>query len=384
MALFGRGVSKAQISPHAPEPTVNAAAGGIYSNTNGGTVAGEAMIGKYYSYIEGNARNAAMQVPTINRARDLIASVIANTPLEMYQKRWNEMTGEMEEIEIAPRSWLAQPDPQLTYSTFMAWVFDDLFFFGRAFLWVSSRTQDGYPASFSRLPAAMVNTLDVSPPVFAYGQSNQIFFQGAQLPTEDVIQIIGGNQGIIYQSQEVVATSLALQKARLRNATSAIPAGILKQIGGEPLTSQELADLASSFEAARMSNQTAAINQYVDYIETKTDPSRMLLSEAADFQAKEAARMCNIPAFLANLDVGGYSYQSNRGAREDLYVFAARTYMSAIEQTLSMNNVLPRGTCVRFDIDDYLSEILETEDEEEMPVPSNSGMMQVTPQMENN
>jgi hypothetical protein len=361
MAIFKNKVTKAAISPQESAP-ITAAAGGTYYTGNG---SGEQSIGEYYSYIQGDLRNRAMRVPTINRARDLIASVIGNTPMKMYRKRWDENEGEMIEEEIAPRSWIAQPDPQLTYATFWSWVFDDLFFFGRAFLWCSSRTSDGMPNSYTRLPAAMVNTLDMSGPVFAFGKSNQIYFQGAQIPTEDVIQIIGANQGIIYQSPQVIATSLALEDARLRNSSSALPAGVLRQTSGEPLDAQSLSELAQHFEQARKSNQIAAINQFVEWQPTDVDASKMLLSEAAEFQSKEAARMCNIPFFLNGNSVGSYSYQSNQGARQDLYVFAARSYMSVIEQTMSMNSVLPHGTCVKFDVDDYLSEIVDAD--EEMP-----------------
>ena len=355
MAIFKTKVTKAAISPQDTAP-ITAAAGGTYYQGNG---SGEQSIGEYYSYIQGDMRNRAMRVPTINRARDLIASVVGNTPMKMYRKRWDETEGEMTETEIAPRSWLSQPDPQLTYATFWSWVFDDLFFFGRCFLWVSSRTQDGMPASFTRLPAAMVNTLDMTGPVFAFGKSDQIYFQGAQIPTEDVVQIIGANQGIIFQSPQVIATSLALEDARLRNSSSALPAGVLRQTSGEPLSGQELSELAQSFEQARKSNQIAAINQFVEWQPTDVDASKMLLSEAAEFQSKEAARMCNIPFFLNGNSVGSYSYQSNQGARQDLYVFAARSYMSVIEQTMSMNSVLPHGTCVKFDIDEYLAEIVD-------------------------
>jgi hypothetical protein len=353
MAIFKTKVTKAAISPQ-DQPSISAAAGGTFQ----GNGSGEQSIGEYYSYIQGDMRNRAMRVPTINRARDLIASVIGNTPMKMYRKRWDEVEGEMVETEIAPRSWIAQPDPQLSYATFWSWVFDDLFFFGRAFLWVSSRTQDGMPSSYSRLPSAMVNTLDMSGPVFAFGKSNQIYFQGAQIPTEDVVQIIGANQGIIFQSPQVIATSIALEDARLRNSSSALPAGVLRQTSGEPLSGQELSELAQAFEQARRSNQIAAINQFVEWQPTDVDASKMLLSEAAEFQSKEAARMCNIPFFLNGNSVGSYSYQSNQGARQDLYVFAARSYMSVIEQTMSMNSILPHGTCVKFDVDEYLAEIV--------------------------
>jgi hypothetical protein len=376
MALFKKGITKAAISQE--EPTVQAAAGGTYYTGNG---SGAQSIGEYYSYIQGSARDRAMQVGTINRSRDLIASVLGSTPLCMYRRRWDDVEKKLVDEPIAPRSWLHQPDPQLSYSAFMSWVLDDLMFFGRCFLWVSSRTSDGMPASFTRLPAAMVNTLDMSGPVFAFGKSNEIYFQGAQLPTDDVIQIIGGNQGILYQSEQIIATSLALEQARLRNASSALPAGVLRTTG-EPLSSQELSDLAQSFELARKSNQIAAINQFVEWQPTDVDASKMMLNEAAEYQSKEAARMCNIPFFLNGNSIGSYSYQSNQGARMDLLVFAARSYMLAIEQTLSMNNVLPQGTIVKFDVETYLAEMIagemgEYEEPEEMNPPQ-------TPRMESN
>jgi hypothetical protein len=63
----------------------------------------------------------------------------------------------------------------------------------------------------------------------------------------------------------------------MRNASSAIPAGVLKQTGGEPLSGQELADLAAQFNLARATNQTAALNEFLSYTETNATPDKMLL-----------------------------------------------------------------------------------------------------------
>ncbi|NDA97188.1 MAG: hypothetical protein EBY08_04800, partial [Actinobacteria bacterium] len=83
MALFNRTVNKAAISP---QPTKAAAAGGASYYTNSVNNGGAQMIGQYYSYIEGPARNRAMSVPTISRARDLMASVVACMQLKMYNE----------------------------------------------------------------------------------------------------------------------------------------------------------------------------------------------------------------------------------------------------------------------------------------------------------
>ena len=338
-----------KITGQAQPPQKAAAAGGMYQSANNG---GAGMIGTYYSYVEGDARNKAMSVPTISRARDLMASVIGCMGLKMYNEIWNG--DEMEKMPLAPRTWLRKIDATLPNNFILSWTFDDLFFYGRAFWYVTARTADGFPSSFTRLPAAMVQTLDQSGPVW-FAPSKQIMFQGGALDPDDVIQFLSPIQGIFYQSTTAVSTALKLEQARYRNSSSAIPAGVLRQTGGEPLSGQELADLAAAFNHARETNQTAALNEFVTYTETLTSPDKMLLIDSAEFQAMEMARLCNIPPYLAGISVGSYSYQSSAESRMDLWTFGVRAYADCIASTLSQNNVLPNGTYVEFNVADYLS-----------------------------
>jgi len=381
MALFNR-ISKAAISP--PPTAKAAAASGAMFNPSSPSGAG--MVGQYWSYFQGYDRAKAVAVPAVSRSIDLMKSVVSTTPLRMYGEMWDEQSGDMEEIPLAPRSWLKQPDPTVPYSFLMGWTLDDLFFTGNAFWYITSREQTtGRPATFSRLPAAMVTLRDQTTAV-RFGKSSSIYFQGAELDPNDVVQFLSPIQGILQQSPNVVNTALKLEAARYRNASSAVPAGLLKQTGGEPLSGQELADLAASFNAARATNQTAALNQYVDYIETKTDPSKMQLMEAANYQALEIARLCNIPPYLVGVSTGAYSYQSAQQARVDLYVFGVAPYLRAIEETLSSDQVLPRGTFVKFDINSYLAEnyLADIEDpayaqeEEEVELPEPMDAMETT------
>ncbi len=348
---------------NAQPPSKAAAAGNYYQSSNNG---GAGMIGQYYSYIEGDARNRAISVPTISRARDLMASVLGCMSLKMYNEIWNG--DEMEKMPLAPRTWLRKIDPAVPNNFTLSFLFDDLFFFGRAFLYITSRTADGFPASFTRLPAAMVQTLDQSGPVW-FAPSKQIVFQGGELDPNDVVQFLSPIQGIIYMSTQSVATAIKLEAARYRNASSAIPAGILRQVGGEPLSGQELADLAGAFNLARETNQTAALNEFVTYTETLTSPDKMLLIDSAEFQAMEMARLCNIPPYLAGISVGSYSYQSSAESRMDLWTFGVRAYADCIAGTLSQNNVLPNGTYVEFDVEQYLTGeySLTNRDDAQMP-----------------
>jgi phage portal protein BeeE len=354
MALFGRKETRAQISPVAAP--AKAAAAGVNMSSYSGQNAGLNMVGQYYSYQEGEARNRAMQVPAISRARDLHASVISAMPLKMYRERWNDTDREMVYEDLAPRSWLRRPDPSIPYETLMAWTFDDLFFFGRAFWYITSRTQDGYPASYTRLPAGSITTDDQVGPVW-FAPSNAVYFQGGEIDPSLLVQFISPVQGVIYSSEQAIATALKIEDARYRNANTAIPSGILKQTGGEPLSAQELADLAAAFNAARVTNQTAALNEFLSYEPTTATPDKMLLIESAQFSALQMAQICNIPPYLLGVPTGSYAYTNSRESRWDLWLYGTKTYAECITSTLSANSILPNGTYVEFNTDEYLGEI---------------------------
>jgi hypothetical protein len=273
----------------------------------------------------------------------------------MYNEMWNPVTRELEQIQIAPRAWTRQLDPALPNSTTLAWLFDDLFFTQRAFLYVTERDSTGYPKSFQRMPSAMVLTQDQAGPVF-FAPSKQIMFSGLPIDHRDVVQFISPIQGLLFTSPNAVLTSLKLEQARLRNSSSLLPTGVLRQVAGEPLSEQELQQLGQSFEAARLNNSVAVLNEYVTYTETNSDASKQMLVAASEYQALEIARLANCPPYLLGVATGSYSYQNSTQARQDLYMFGAKLFMDCIAETLSMGNVLPRGTYCKFEISDYLSE----------------------------
>lgn len=360
MALFAKTETKAQISL-TDTPKVQAGAVGGY-NSN---MAGPNMIGQYYSYVEGEARNRAMQVPAISRARDLHASVLAAMPLKMYREYWDETSREMQYEDIAPRSWLRRPDPNIPYETLIAWTFDDLAFFGRAFWYITSRTADGYPASFTRLPAGSITTQDQDGPVW-YAPSKEVFFQGGQIDPANLVQFISPIQGWIYSSEQAIATALKIEDQRYTNSRSSMPSGVLRQVGGEPLSAQELGDLAAAFNQARMNNQTAALNEFLTYEPTTATPDKMMLIESAQFSALQMAQICNIPPYLLGVPTGSYAYTNSRESRWDLWLYGTKTYGECITSTLSANSVLPNGTYVEFDTDEYLGEIDDANTSREM------------------
>jgi phage portal protein BeeE len=345
MGLFSKKeVTKAAISP-IPEESVSAAVGTNYYRQN----KAPNTIGSWYTYQSGLARNRAISVPAISRSRDLMASVLASMELKMCTEIWNG--NEMETVPLAPRTWLRQLDPDMPNSFLFPWIFDDLFFYGRCFLYITSRTKDGYMASATRLPQGSIDTADAEGPVW-FGKSKEIYFNGGALDPADVVQIYSPTQGMIYMSEQTIATALKLCDARFRNASSAIPAGVLKQTGGEPLSAEELGALAEAFNEARSTNQTAALNEFLTYTETTATPDKMLLIDAAEYQSKEIANLCNVPPYLLGISTGSYAYTNSAGAKSDLWTFGLSMYAQAISSALSQQ--LPRGTYVKWDVEKWL------------------------------
>jgi phage portal protein BeeE len=319
---------------------------------------GASQIGALYSYSVGAGVERALSVPTISRARDLIASMIASLDLKQYTLQWD---GEnYEEVHIPGESWFTRPDPRVTRNFIMANTFSDLFFYGRAFWHVRTRYASGFPASFEWLPAGSTTTTDQAGPQW-FGISNQVYFNGMHVPTEDVVQFLSPINGLLYFGARAIDISIRLDTAAKRFASNEISSGMLQQVDGEPMGSDELGELAAAWATARANNAIGALNQYVKYVQFDTDPSKLQLTEGREHASLELARMANIPPYMVGIATGGMTYMNAQQARQDLYLFGAKPFISCIEETLSLDTVTPRGRHVRFDVEKYLTEFTTTE-----------------------
>jgi hypothetical protein len=116
----------------------------------------------------------------------------------------------------------------------------------------------------------------------------------------------------------------------------------------------ELSDLVAAWAAARQRNAIGALNSSVTWHEFNSDPSKLQLVEARKHQMTELANLCNVPQVLVGADAGtGMTYQNVQESQRALYL-SAKQYIECISQTLSMDNVLPRGRFCRLDVSDYL------------------------------
>jgi hypothetical protein len=309
------------------------------------------QIGSLFTYTVGSGAQAALTIPTISRARDLIVSMVGALMLRQY----SHIQGPdgVEIVELPLETWMSRPDPRVTPGFIYSRTASDLFMYGRAFWYVTSRYSTGFPASFQWMPAANTSTGDQAGP-FWFGPSDDVMFNGHKVETQNVIQFISPIDGILATGQRAIDIALRLDQAARRFATNEIAAGYLQQTSGEPMSGDELGELASAWSSARQSNAIGALNEYVKFVEFTADPSKLQLQEGRSHAALELSRVSNIPPYLVGIPTGGMTYQNAQQARQDLFLFGAKPYIQCIEQTLSLPQVLPRGRHVEFDVDTYL------------------------------
>lgn len=356
MGFFSPRVSTPQIAS-AP---VKAAAGRAASQIN-----------NFMMYATGAYEQQALQNPTVSRSKDLLASMVGCLQFRHYSKQW---TGEKyEEIYLPLEPWMEQPDPKVTRNFFYSNIFADLFFYGRAFAFVTSRYSTGLPASFTWLPAAMITTNQAGPQWF--GPADVVRFNGQDIADiNDVIQFLSPIQGLLYQGARALSIATHLDQAADRYATLETVPGYLQQKGGETLDSDSLSEIAAAWSTMRRQNAIGALNDYVEFKEFSVSPAEVV-AEQRKYQSLEMARVANIPAYLVSApqEGSGLTYTNVQDSNRQLYLYGAKPFIECIQQTLSASNVLPRNRYVEFDIEGYIADQIMQDVMVEPPVPTPVG-----------
>jgi hypothetical protein len=136
------------------------------------------------------------------------------------------------------------------------------------------------------------------------------------------------------------------------------------------MSGEELAEMAAAWAANRRTNSIGALNEHVTFESYDVDPSKLQLVEGREYQTKELSRLMDIPAYLLAIDQSGMTYANAQQARQDLILFGARPILHAMQERLSMDDVMARGRHVEFALDEYLDEFTDPEIMPAVPSPA--------------
>jgi len=289
-------------------------------------------------------RNFAMQVPAVNRCRNLIAGVISYLPLELYKKS----TGE----ELASPVWLEQPDYRQPRSVTISWTVDSLLFYGIAY-WRCTElyADDLRPSRFEWIAN---NRVTFTTNKFGT-EVSQYYVDGVEAPMTGIGSLItfqGLTQGVLQTAARTIQSALDIEKAAAVSAQTPMPSGYIKNTGAD-LPEQQVSGLLAQWKQSRLNRSTAYLTSTLSYETTGFSPKDMMYNEAQQYLCTQIARAMNIPAYMISADMNNsMTYQNIIDGRKEFVAYSLQPFICAIEDRLSMDDITPRGHVVKFAIEE--------------------------------
>jgi len=335
-------------SPEKPAPTSTASIHAQYApavmDQPFGTYWGSNTYGGFNNYANAILRQDAMSVPTVARCRNLLAGTIATIPLDTYDTK----TGK----EITNLVWVNQPDERQPRAVTIAWTVDSLLMYGVAY-WkvVEVYKEDGRPARFEWVQNDRVS--------IKYNKWNTevdyYTVNGERLPMNGLGSLVtfqALDQGLLLKSQSTIRAAIDIEKAAAIAAQTPMGSGFIKNNGAD-LPDGQVQGILAAWKQARQSRGTAYLTSTLEFQNISFNPKDMMYNEAKQYLATELSRACNVPAYLVDAETfRGMTYQNIIDGRKEFMAYSLAPFITAIEDRLSMDDLTPRGTRVRFAVDE--------------------------------
>jgi HK97 family phage portal protein len=281
-----------------------------------------------------------------NRCLQLNSQQIRSMPLRFFSNAPSART---------PR-WLSNPDPNwypngIRDALFaMTW---DYYGYGDAFLYVTSFYEDGFPYSWTVLPAAAVSVkVEDGARVYTFGASSE------PLNSKRVVQIPRNPRSGEMRGTSALASYAGPAWNTIAGGTltndllNNLPPAVLKR---NQATTKQQAEIIQNQWADRAAQRRRGVPPVlppdIDLVATDLgfSPKDLLLLESQEFDARVIASAFGVPASLLNMAVtGGLTYQNPATLGEQWWRFELLTTAGEIAGALSAQ-MLPAGSEVRFD-----------------------------------
>lgn len=288
------------------------------------------------------SRRSALQVPAIKRGRDLVPGTLGSLPLDLYGPQNTLSVSEL----------LAQPERNTPRSVTMAKTYEDLWFEGVAWWFVTEFGWHGYPTKVRRLEPRTVN-VQIDGKVFVTPSGNQ---GSAWEYVEDarLIRFDSPTEAVLTAGARAIRASLTLDAAALRYADGSPMADYFTPSDGYDPDQTEVDTTLDSWLAARKLRATGFVPSGFTYNLNAFDAQKLQLAEARQHAVLELSRVMGVDAEDLGVSTTSRTYQNSQDRYQARIKDTLRPYMVAVEERLSMNDVCPRGYDARTRVADLL------------------------------
>lgn len=299
-------------------------------------------------------RAEAMQVPAIAKARATLHSVIARRPLRVYRD------GVALAKEDQP-TWLYRSDHGVSPYFRNCSIIDDLLFSDASLLAVDRGTK-GQIIDAVHVPRETWRVNDSGQIVVSDGEGNE------SIPdASEVVLIPGNSPGLLVTGAGVIRGARTMERAWVGRVKNPTPTILLVQKEQGTLDDDEVKAYTDAVRAARQDpDGTVAFIPAEIGVEFPGGGEVDLFNTGRNNVRIDIANLTGFPVSIldGSVNASTLTYSTSEGKRNEFFDYTVGYWTNPIEESLSLDNVTPRGTYIRFDFSEFLSSTTPTEPQE--------------------
>jgi hypothetical protein len=295
------------------------------------------------------SRSQALQVPAVLRARNLIAGTLATLPIHVRDK---------EHRIVSPTTLFDQIDPDVPNVVTYANTYEDLLFEGISWWRVLAFGWHDFPVSAMHVGASRVYVSGWTPPVNGVGPSSsgQVYVDGVPVPDNELIRFDSPNPPLLTHAARAIRSALSLDQAASRYAAEPLPLGYFTPKEGTRPNEDEtlITGLLDKWEESRSRRVWGYVGGAWEAKALQFNAEQIQLAEQRQHAVLEIARAAGVDPEDLGVSTTSRTYQNSEQRRQDMIDFTFAPYRAALEQRLSMHDVLPRGYEAKVNLDSFL------------------------------
>lgn len=309
-------------------------------------------------------RTDAIGIPAVSKARNLLVATIASKPLVALGPAWRPIEPG-EELTISPHlidargmtqvlkeqpTWLYRTNNAVSPYERMAWTVDDLIFYGVS-LWLLER---GAPAGDDKrrpilnaewCPPSRWTIKDVDGDLGIYVDDVPIAEDGCML-------INSPFEGLLHVGKRTLRGARDVEDSWVGRAKNPIPMIDLHRTTDE-MTDTEVTNMVDDWATAR-TQPNGAIGSTPPSVEVQVygELKPELMAEGRNNVRTDIGSFLNVRAAMLDGTIGidSLTYTTKDGERNLFYELDLPFWTDPIVARLSLDDIVPRGTRIRFDM----------------------------------
>jgi HK97 family phage prohead protease len=282
------------------------------------------------------SREMALQVPAVQRARTLICGSLGTLPIRVFGPDRREVAGV---TYLAP-----QPDPELAQSVTMARTYEDLLFEAESWWQVTKFGWHSFPVEAQHVEYGRVAV-----------HSDQVYIDGRPVDQSTLIRFDSPNPPLLVHAARAIRTCLLLDQAAALYARDPQPLGYFSPAdGADSIDDDDVGELLDDWNDQRSKNAWAYLPASLKANTLGWNPEQLQLADQRQHAVLEIARAAGLEAEDLGVSTTSRTYANREQRNQDRINFTLGAFTCAVQERLTMRDVLPRGYVTRIDYAGFL------------------------------